>query len=188
MVFAGAASDTVRMLDTESLAWGTWAVTGAHIAAVNGILWAQDGAVVVSYDQADAGEDWDSVSETYVDFAQSIKTGMLSPAEPSARGWARVRGLSVHGPYNTVSYTLTVRIRGDAAQQDMLDATARTAVITPSALATTPRGPEPEFRCTIQRCSFATVELSATPGIAEWNAIDLWVAAGDGMAPARTRS
>lgn len=84
------------------------------------------------------------------------------------------------------SHLFRVRVFADDKQRVILN---KSRTVAPQVITRGPSSLSPEMRATQQRCSFVSVELSATPAYgAEWNAVELWASGTDERAASRRRS
>lgn len=177
MLVAG--GSPMRVLDLTAGQWAVWTHSNVeYLAAVDGVLWAQCNTAdeIVSY----TGTNGQDVATNVV---QKVRTGILRPGN-SNLSWGRVRGVGVVGKI-LGNHDLRVRVLGDDKQVVMAD---QTLSRTDSDVTQIPQGHAPEVRTTSQRCGFVTVELTATPALAEWTTIDVWASTSSERAPARSRS
>jgi hypothetical protein len=115
----------------------------------------------------------------------AITTGILAPDGQTKTSWGRVRGCTVLADIPTTAYDLTVNLLADESQTVILD---KTATIPTGTHANWPRSDRPQFSAAQQRCQFVAASLSATPALAVWTGIDLWVAGTPERAPSRNKS
>lgn len=146
-------------------------------AAVNGVLWVQTASGVMdTYDADPIG-----ATEAY---SMRLRTGAV-PAGPVPLAQGRCRGVSVHGKY-LAAHRLRVKLLADNTEREILN--TYLDVTADAAVTTWPNDKAPEFRAASQRCHQVEVELTATPPVAEWTSVDLWVSGTDNRQPATSRS